>query len=174
MPGLVIGIVTISRRYTQVVSELPRARAEALGEIGERIIEVFRFLQHEVTVPREGFVHVTRSEADIMRIIMERPGTTVSEIARAFGQHKSNTSTRIAALVEKGLARKAHAASDAREVHVFATEEAQANLDRFRAVWAEQLGPLTDASDAELARTATILAELADALAHTAAARTSR
>ena len=156
------------------MSEVSPARAEALGEIGERIIEVFRFLQHEVTVPREGFVHVTRSEADIMRIIMERPGTTVSEIARTFGQHKSNTSTRIAALVEKGLARKEHAASDAREVHVYPTQGAQTNLDRFRAVWAQQLGPLTDATDVELARTATILAELADALAATAAARRSR
>ncbi len=100
-----------------------------------------------------------------MRIVMERPGTTVTEIARAFGQHKSNTSTRIAALVEKGLARKENAAGDAREVRVYPTEEAQANLDRFREVWAQHLGRLTTASDAELSRTAAILAELAEGLA---------
>ncbi|OJX64478.1 MAG: hypothetical protein BGO95_08350 [Micrococcales bacterium 73-13] len=141
------------------------SRADLLGEIGERIIQVFRFLQHEVTVPRAGVIHITRSEADIMRIVMERPGTTVTEIARAFGQHKSNTSTRIAGLVEKGLARKETAASDGREVRVYPTSEAQANLDRFRAVWAEHLGPLTAASDADLVRTAAVLSELADALA---------
>jgi len=145
--------------------KIPQARADALGEMGERIIEIFRFLQHEVTVPREGFTHITRSEADIMRIVMERPGTTVSEIARAFGQHKSNTSTRIGALVEKGLARKENAIGDAREVHVYPTEEAQTNLDGLRRVWAEHLAPLTSASDAELTRSAQILAELADALA---------
>jgi len=154
------------------VTETQPARAESLGEIGERIIEVFRFLQHEVTVPREGFVHVTRSEADIMRIVMERPGTTVSEIARTFGQHKSNTSTRIAALVEKGLARKETVLGDAREVHVYPTDEAQVNLDRIRGVWAAHLDPLTTASDEELARTAAILAELADALALAGRSRT--
>lgn len=141
------------------------AREDSLGEIGERIIEVFRFLQHEVTVPRPGITHVTRSEADIMRIIMERPGTTVTEIARTFGQHKSNTSTRIGALVEKGLARKENAIGDGREVHVYPTPEAQFNLDRFRAVWADHLQPISTATDAELARTAEILAELADGLA---------
>ena len=140
-------------------------RAELLGEIGERIIEVFRFLQHEVTVPREGIIHITRSEADIMRIISERPGTTVTEIARAFGQHKSNTSTRIASLVEKGLARKVAAPGDGREVGIHPTPEAAANLDRYRAVWAEHLGPLTQASDAKLAETAALLAELAEGLA---------
>lgn len=147
------------------MSEPQPSRAESLGEIGERIIEVFRFLQHEVTVPREGITAITRSEADIMRIIMERPGTTVSEIARAFGQHKSNTSTRIAALVDKRLARKENAIGDAREVQVYPTDEAQENLNRYRDVWAERLGPLTAASDAELARTAAILVEVADALA---------
>lgn len=140
-------------------------RDELLGEIGERIIEVFRFLQHEVTVPREGVISITRSEADIMRIIMERPGTTVSEIARAFGQQKSNTSTRIGALVDKGLARKEIATEDGREVRVHPTDGAQANLDRLRAVWAQLLGPLTDADASELRETARVLAEFADGLA---------
>ncbi len=146
-------------------------RDELLGEIGERIIEVFRFLQGEVTVQREGLIAVTRSEADIMRIVMESPGTTVTEIARVFGQHKSNTSTRIAALVEKGLARKETASGDGREVRVYPTEEATANLDRYRKVWAEQLGPLTEAGDATLAATADVLAALADGLAEEARLR---
>jgi len=147
------------------MSEPQPSRAESLGEIGERIIEVFRFLQHEVTVPRDGITAITRSEADIMRIIMERPGTTVTEIARTFGQHKSNTSTRIGSLVDKGLARKENAVGDAREVRVYPTEGAQANLERYRDVWAQELGPLTSASDAELARAAAVLGELAEGLA---------
>lgn len=154
------------------MSEPNPSRAELLGEIGERTIEIFRFLQGEVTVPREGLTHVTRSEADIMRIVMERPGTTVTEIARTFGQHKSNTSTRIAALVEKGLARKESAEGDGREVRVYPTEEATANLDRYRQVWAEHLGPLTDADEDALATTARVLAELAEALAAEARVRT--
>jgi DNA-binding MarR family transcriptional regulator len=147
------------------VAEDKPTRDELLGEIGERIIEVFRFLQQEVTIPRDGITHITRSEADIMRIVMAQPGTTVTEIARAFGQHKSNTSTRIAALVDKGLARKETTTADGREVRVYATPEAQANLDRFREVWADELGPLTTADDPQLLDTARILAELAEGLA---------
>jgi len=147
------------------VAEPTPSREELLGEIGERIIEVFRFLQHEVTVPREGYRHITRSEADIMRIVMERPGITVSEIARAFGQAKSNTSTRVAALVEKELVRKETSGADGREVRVYPTASAQPNLDGLRRVWAEQLSPLTSADGAQLRDTARVLVELADGLA---------
>ncbi|WP_281882551.1 MarR family winged helix-turn-helix transcriptional regulator [Agromyces rhizosphaerae] len=141
------------------------ARPELLGELGERIIEVFRHLQAEVTVPREGLVHVTRSESDIMRIVMEIPGTTVTEIARAFGQHKSNTSTRVAALVDKGLLRKESAAADGREVRVFATPAAIENLEKYRDVWAEELDPVTPEDAERLAATVETLAAIADALA---------
>jgi len=140
-------------------------RDELLGELGERIIDAFRYLQREVTVPREGLVHVTRSEADIMRILMEEPGTTVTEIARTFGQHKSNTSTRVAALVEKGLATKASDGEDGREVRIYPTTAAMENLARYRRVWAEHLGPLSTADEADLATAARVLGELADALA---------
>jgi DNA-binding MarR family transcriptional regulator len=145
--------------------EATPTRADLLGELGERIIDAFRYLQGDVTVPREGLVHVTRSEADIMRVLMESPGTTVTEIARTFGQHKSNTSTRIAALVEKGLAEKASAADDGREVRVYATQAAIDNLARYRKVWAAHLAPLTTADDARLAVAVDVLTELADALA---------
>ncbi|GAA2243752.1 MarR family transcriptional regulator [Herbiconiux moechotypicola] len=142
-----------------------RPRDELLGELGERVIDSFRYLQREVTVPHPGLIHVTRSEADIMRIIMEEPGTTVTEIARAFGQHKSNTSARIAALVEKGLAEKGTAEGDGREVRVYATKQAVANLAGYRRVWAEHLAPLSSADDTRLQVAVEVLGEIAEALA---------
>lgn len=154
---------TGSGQYTRGMPH-PPTREELLGELGDRIIEVFRALQGEVTVPREGLIHVTRSEADIMRILMESPGTTVTEIARAFGQHKSNTSTRVAALVEKGLARKESAEGDGREVRVFATDLARENLAKYRSVWAEHLAPVAPDDDARLAVATEVIAEIADAL----------
>ncbi|QJU54155.1 MarR family transcriptional regulator [Herbiconiux sp. KACC 21604] len=140
-------------------------RSELLGELGQRVIDSFRYLQREVTVPHAGLIHITRSEADIMRIIMEEPGITVTEIARAFGQHKSNTSARIAALVEKGLAEKASAAGDGREVRVHPTDEAVQNLAGYRRVWAEHLAPLSTADDERLAIAVDVLSEIAEALA---------
>ena len=140
-------------------------RDALLGELGESIIDAFRVLQREVTVARPGLISITRSEADIMRIVMDEPGTTVTDIARAFGQHKSNTSTRVAALVEKGLVRKATGDSDGREVRIYATDLARANLERYRSVWAERIGPVTQADDARLAVAVEVLTEIAEALA---------
>ena len=142
-----------------------RPRAELLGELGESVIESFRYLQREVTVPHAGLIHITRSEADIMRILMEEPGTTVTEIARTFGQHKSNTSARIAALVEKGLAEKRSAAGDGREVRVYPTDTARSNLAGYRSIWAEHLAPLSTADDERLAVAVEVLREIAEALA---------
>jgi len=143
----------------------PLSRAELLGRLGEQIIDSFRYLQREVTVPREGLIHVTRSEADIMRILMEEPGATVTEIARTFGQHKSNTSTRIAALVEKGLAKKVSDVEDGREVRIYPTRAALQNLAGYREVWAAHLEPLSTADAERLAIAVEVLGELADALA---------
>ncbi|MET4639239.1 MarR family transcriptional regulator [Mycetocola sp. 2940] len=140
-------------------------RADLLGQLGEHIIDSFRYLQREVTVPREGLIHVTRSEADIMRILMEEPGTTVTEIARTFGQHKSNTSTRIAALVEKGLAKKVSAVDDGREVRVYPTQAALDNLAGYRHVWAQQLDGLSTQDEERLTVAVAVMSELAEGLA---------
>ncbi|WP_291057589.1 MarR family transcriptional regulator [Herbiconiux sp.] len=154
-----------------------RPRSDLLGELGERVIDSFRYLQREVTVPHAGLIHITRSEADIMRILMEDPGVTVTEIARAYGQHKSNTSARIAALVEKGLARKGSsqddgAKADGREVRVFPTELAVTNLAGYRRVWAEHLAPLSTADDERLAIAVEVLGEIAEKLAAAGTATT--
>jgi len=140
-------------------------RDTMLGVLGESIIDAFRVLQREVTVARPGLISITRSEADIMRIVMDEPGTTVTEIARAFGQHKSNTSTRVASLVEKGLVRKATGGTDGREVRVYATDLAISNLEHYRGIWAERLGPATDADGERLAVAVAVLAEIAENLA---------
>lgn len=146
------------------MAETPE-RDELLGLLGESIIDAFRVLQREVTISRPGLISVTRSEADIMRVVMDDPGTTVTEIARAFGQHKSNTSTRVASLVEKGLVRKATGGSDGREVRIYPTDLAIENLEHYRVVWAERLGPATDADDERLATAVAVLGEIAERLA---------
>lgn len=135
-------------------------REEQLGEIGERIIEIFRILQREVTVSRPGLIAITRAEADIMRFLMEEPGSTVTDIARAFGQHKSNTSTRIATLTERGLTRKELASEDGREVLVYPTELAVTNFESYRNVWAEVLDDIADKDPARIQTTVEVLREL--------------
>ena len=137
------------------------SREELLGELAERVIDVFRYVQREVLVPHPGLIHVSRSEADVLRIVITTPGATVSEIARAFGQHKSNTSTSIASLVDKGLVEKRSAPEDGREVRVYPTDLADANLAGHRAVWARLLDPATPAGDDELRAAVRLLTDIA-------------
>lgn len=146
------------------MTERNEERVAHLGELGERIIEIFRILQREVTVARPGLIAITRAEADIMRYLMEEPGSTVTDIARAFGQHKSNTSTRIAALTERGLTRKELASEDGREVLVYPTELAVKNLESYREVWADVLYDLADEDASRVETTVEVLRDLAGKL----------
>lgn len=141
------------------------SQARLLGELGERVIEIFRVLQPEVTVQRAGLIAVTRSESEIMRYLMAEPGATVTQMARVFGHHKSNTSTRVATLVEKGLARKEAGGADGREVRIYPTEQAVRNLESYREIWAERLAPAIE-GDAERIRVAVeVLRGLSERLA---------
>ncbi|QBE49046.1 MarR family winged helix-turn-helix transcriptional regulator [Leucobacter triazinivorans] len=140
-------------------------QAELLGELGERVVEIFRVLQPEVLVDRPGLIAVTRSESEIMRFLMAEPGATVTHMARVFGQHKSNTSTRVAALVEKGLVRKSTSEGDGREVRIHPTELAVKNFASYREIWAERLADAVVGREAELADAVALLRALAENLA---------
>ncbi|GGA64780.1 hypothetical protein GCM10011490_14220 [Pseudoclavibacter endophyticus] len=140
-------------------------RDELLGALGEHIISVFPRLQREVTLPHTGLTHVTPAEADVLRAVLLEPGSSVTQIARSIGQQRSNTSTRIANLVEGGLVEKRVEPGDGREVRVYPTMEAHHNLDGFRGVWSGVLAEASTASDEELAVAAKVLGEMSDGLA---------
>jgi DNA-binding MarR family transcriptional regulator len=140
-------------------------RARLLGMLGDDIVSIFPRLQREITVPHEQLIHVTRSEADVLRIIVLEPGSTVSHIAQAIGQHRSNTSMRIAHLVDKGLIEKRSVADDGREVRVFPTVRARDNFEGYRRLWSGVLAEVSTASDEELAVAAKVLTEMAEHLA---------
>lgn len=141
------------------------SRQGHLGTIGEHVVSVFPRLQREITVPHDDLIHVTRSEADVLRIIVLDPGSTVTQIAKAIGQHRSNTSMRIANLVEDGLVEKRTDAGDGREVRVYPTRKARDNLAGYRVVWGEVLASVSSASDDELEIAARVLGEMAEQLA---------
>ncbi|UOQ56899.1 MarR family transcriptional regulator [Leucobacter allii] len=140
-------------------------KAELLGELGERVVEIFRALQPEVLVDRPGLIAVTRSESEILRFLVTDPGTTVTHMARVFGQHKSNTSTRVAALVEKGLVRKSTGEGDGREVRIHLTELAEQNFASYREIWAERLAEAAAGREDELVAAVDLLRALAENLA---------
>ena len=137
------------------------SRDELLGELAEHVIEIFRHVQREVLVPNPGLIHVSQTEANVMRVIVTSPGATVSEIARAFGQHTSNTSVSIASLVDKGLVEKRSSPADGRKVRVYPTELADKNFVGHRAAWARLLDPATNADPDRLRSAVDLLASIA-------------
>lgn len=140
-------------------------RARLLGVLGDDIISIFPRLQKEVTEPHDDLVQITRSEADVLRIVVVDQGSTVSQIAEAGGQHRSNTSTRIASLVTKGLLEKRAVEGDGREVRVYPTRRASVNLAGFQRVWSTILADVTTASIEEIEVAARVLDEMASKLA---------
>ena len=140
----------------------PESREALLGEFGERIIDAYRVLWRELTVEHPGVIAVTPSESDVLRIVIDEPGATITAIARTYGQHKSNTSSRVAALVEKGLLEKRACADDGRETAVYPTELTTTNLEAFRSVWASRLAPLVHVPNDELAVLVAALREISD------------
>ncbi|MGO2110302.1 MAG: MarR family winged helix-turn-helix transcriptional regulator [Pseudoclavibacter sp.] len=141
------------------------SREALLGALGEHVISVFPTLQREVTLPHDGLTHITPAEADVLREVLLEPGSSVTQIARAIGQQRSNTSTRIANLVDGGLVEKRVEGGDGREVRVYATEYASRNLDGFRGVWGRVLADVSTASEADLEIAARVLGEMSEGLA---------
>ncbi|SJM48477.1 hypothetical protein CZ771_02665 [Actinomycetales bacterium JB111] len=140
-------------------------RARLLGALGGDIISIFPRLQKEVTEPHEDLVQITRSESELLRVVLLDPGSTVSQIAEAIAQHRSNTSTRIASLVAKGLLEKRAVEGDGREVRVFPTRRASVNLAGFQRIWADILSEVTTATTEEIEVAARVLDEIASRIA---------
>lgn len=136
-----------------------------LGAIGEHVVSIFPRLQREVTVPHPKLLHITQSEGDILRIILLDPGSSVSQIAKTAGQARSNTSARIARLVEAGMVEKRTEERDARQVRLYPTARARDNLSGFRDVWSSVLADVSTASTADLEVAERVLSGIADQLA---------
>ena len=120
-------------------------RVRLLGRLGGSVVSLFPRLQVEVTLPQSDLVHVTPAEADVLRAVVLDPGSTVGQIATSIGQYRSNTSMRIANLVEKDLVEKRSEAEDGREVLVYPTVKAAQNLAGFQSVWGRILADVSSA-----------------------------
>ena len=85
-----------------------------------------------------------RSELEIMRLLVRRPGLTVGEVARELGLQRTNASTGIRALMRRGLLASERDSDDGRVSHVTPTELAIRYRDLREHAWAEALGNRLD------------------------------
>jgi len=83
--------------------------------------------------------HLPASELELMRLLVRRPGGTVSEVARELGLQTSNASATVRTLVARGLLERHPDSNDGRMTRLFPTDLAQEIRRRREAAWATAL-----------------------------------
>lgn len=84
------------------------------------------------------------TELEIMKLLVRRPGLSVTEVARELGLQPSNVSTAVRSLGERGMIeRRAHSA-DARVGRLHPTRAATANRRAREAAWGHELADVLE------------------------------
>ena len=116
---------------------------DPLADLADLILNVGRLVR--ARTPER--ISLTDTERHVMRVVDLYPGAAPSEIARRARLQRTNVSTALRGLEDKGMI--ARAATSGRGVAVTPTEHAAANLSSLRAAWSRELsGLLGDDLDA--------------------------
>jgi DNA-binding MarR family transcriptional regulator len=119
---------------------------DALAELAQLILNVGRLVRAR-TPSGDEVVPLTETERTVMRLVDLHPGSAPSEIARRARLQRTNVSTALRALEDKGMVTRSAAAG--RGIVVHPSERAATNLGILRAAWARELaGVLGDEPDA--------------------------
>ncbi|WP_416972726.1 MarR family winged helix-turn-helix transcriptional regulator [Streptomyces sp. 4F14] len=108
------------------------------------------------------------AELDVLRQVLDSPGTGVGVLAQALGMHASNVSTTVRGLVAQGLVRREPDPADRRAVRLFPTMAAVQGMALIEGQWArlfaDGLAALSPAERAALSGAAPALRSLAGEL----------
>ncbi|WP_059018153.1 MarR family transcriptional regulator [Mycobacterium sp. M26] len=107
-----------------------------LADLAEVILAIARELRMGMDAET---VHLTPSEAFVMRYIDNHPGAAPSDVAKYTGLQRSNLSTALRSLERRGFVQRLADPHDARGANLFPTDLAAANLTRLRRQWARQM-----------------------------------
>ncbi|WP_319458132.1 MULTISPECIES: MarR family winged helix-turn-helix transcriptional regulator [unclassified Mycobacterium] len=84
-------------------------------------------------------IELTPTEINVMRFVDRHPGTSPATVAGAVGLQRSNLSRTLRDLEAKGLITKTSHEGDGRQVELYPTRRAAANLERLQAIWSRLL-----------------------------------
>jgi DNA-binding MarR family transcriptional regulator len=119
---------------------------DPLADLADLILNVGRLVRAR-TPDGLGTLPLTETERQIMRVVDLYPGAAPSEIARRARLQRTNVSTALRSLEDKGLISRT--STTGRGIAVTPTERAADNLRTLRAAWSRELaGILGDDLDA--------------------------
>ena len=109
------------------------------------------------------------TELEIMKLLVRRPGLSVTEVARDLGLQPSNVSTAVRSLTERGMIERRAHENDARVARLHPTKQAVENRRAREGAWGAEMGrllaSLPAASAKQLRDAVPALRNLAEALA---------
>jgi DNA-binding MarR family transcriptional regulator len=107
-----------------------------VAELAQLILNVSRLVRAR-TPSGDEVVALTETEGTVMRLVDLHPGSAPSEIARRARLQRTNVSTALRALEDRGMVTRTAAAG--RGIVVRPSERAATNLKILRAAWAREL-----------------------------------
>ncbi len=112
---------------------------DPLADLADLILNVGRLVRAR-TPDGPGTVPLTETERQVMRVVDLYPGAAPSEIARRARLQRTNVSTALRNLEDKGLISRT--STTGRGIAVTPTERAVANLRILRAAWSRELASI--------------------------------
>jgi len=120
-----------------------RPTEEQWAEFADHVLEIAREIQFRGYASPEA-VSLTPSEGTVMRYLFPHPGALPSQVAFATGLQRSNLSTVLRGLEEKGLIERIADPADGRSVRIHPTRKAIRNYATVRREWASAVAAAVD------------------------------
>jgi DNA-binding MarR family transcriptional regulator len=125
----------MSTRQTRGASSRRKnAVEEEWADFADHVLEIAREIQVRGYASPEA-VSLTPSEGTVMRHLFRHPGAMPSQVAFATGLQRSNLSTVLRGLEEKGLIERVADPDDGRWVRIHPTRKAIRNYEIVRREW---------------------------------------
>ncbi|MGU3436072.1 MarR family winged helix-turn-helix transcriptional regulator [Actinomycetes bacterium M1A6_2h] len=87
-----------------------------------------------------GLTPLPQSEFDVLRSVFDRPGATVSDVAKSLSRQPSNVSTAVRHLVERGLLVRHTDPDDRRSGQLHPTDQARVDRRAIDTAWDAAVG----------------------------------
>jgi DNA-binding MarR family transcriptional regulator len=119
---------------------------EPLGALPELMFEVADLL--DLKAPTEAsLAELPASELEVLRLVTLFPGCGVAFLTDRTKARQANVSATVRSLVERGLVVKKTDERDKRAVRLYASEQADQDLEALRKIWLQRLVRAFDAAD---------------------------
>lgn len=108
-------------------------------DLAVALLDLAWLLPRTIGAERDPATRLPISELEVMRLLVRRPGLSVSDVAAALRLQATNVSTSIRSLVARGLVERRRDQHDGRVARLHPTPRALAHRDNQEIAWGEAL-----------------------------------